>query len=254
MGQRTEFADGVPCWVDIGTPDTTGTARFYGELLGWEAEIDPRPEAGGYGQMLLRGSKVAGVGPQQNAEVPPYWTVYVSVSDVDATAAKVEAAGGTVLVPRMDVFDEGSMAVFLDPNGSPISAWQAGDHHGCELVNEVGTFCWNELATPDLAASTAFYGEVFGWTADGEGSGDTAAVYTVGGKVICGAHPMGEGEAPFWSVWFTVADADAAAEQTVDLGGQVFMPPTDMSFGRGTVVADPQGAVVGFGYVETPDP
>ena len=29
------------------------------------------------------------------------------------------------------------------------------------------------------------------------------------------------------------------------------MPPTDMGFGRGTVVADPQGAVFGIGKTST---
>jgi hypothetical protein len=253
MGERDGFAAGTPCWVDIGTPDTPGTAAYYGDILGWQHE-GMGPDAGGYGQFSLRGKKVAGVGPQQNMDMPPYWTVYVASDDAAATVAKAEAAGATVLMPADAVFEEGSMAVLLDPLGTPISVWQAGNHKGAELVNEVGTFCWNELATNDLAKSVEFYTSAFGWTVGSDHDPDQATLFHVDGKLICGAHAAGEGEPPFWSVWFTVDDADAAAARTEQLGGSVVMPPNDMSFGRGTVVIDPQGAAVGFGAMDTPDP
>ena len=48
-------------------------------------------------------------------------------------------------------------------------------------------------------------------------------------------------------MWFSVPDCDASAAQVTDLGGSVLMPPADMDFGRGSVVADPQGAVFGIG-------
>ena len=32
-----------------------------------------------------------------------------------------------------------------------------------------------------------------------------------------------------------------------ELGGTVLVPPNDMDFGRGAVIADPQGAVFGIG-------
>lgn len=38
-------------------------------------------------------------------------------------------------------------------------------------------------------------------------------------------------------------------ETAVELGGTVMMPPNDMDFGRGAVVADPQGAVFGMAVV-----
>ena len=40
-----------------------------------------------------------------------------------------------------------------------------------ELVNEPGTWSWSELLTTDVEASKAFYGDVFGWTADPHGDG-----------------------------------------------------------------------------------
>jgi predicted enzyme related to lactoylglutathione lyase len=63
---------------------------------------------------------------------------------------------------------------------------------------------------------------------------------------VCGAHLAGEGERPGWSVWFAVDDCDHAAKLVRDLGGSVWVPPSEMGFGRGAVVADPAGAVFGI--------
>ena len=247
MAERTSYAPGTPSWVDLGSPDPQAAATFYGGLFGWTAEMDPRPEAGGYGMFTLGGKRVAGLGPQMNTNMPPFWSVYVTVSDADEALAKVTAAGGTVVMGPMDVFDAGRMGIVQDSLGSFVSIWQPGEHIGAELVNDAGTFAWNELATPDVAAAKTFYQSVFGWGLEAAASSDAAAIFTVDGKVVCGAHLAGEGEFPAWSVWFAVEDCDASAARVTELGGSILMPPNDMDFGRGAVVADPQGAVLGIG-------
>lgn len=248
MAERTEYQPGTPSWIDLGSPDTQASADFYGTLFDWTAEMDPRPEAGGYGLFTLRGKKVAGLGPQMNKDMPPYWTVYITVADADATAAKVTEAGGTMVMSPMDVFDAGRMAVLQDSVGSFVSIWQPNQHIGSELVNEAGTFTWNELATTDLAGARDFYQAAFGWGL-APASGDNGAVFTLGGDMICGAHLAAEGEFPAWSVWLAVDDCDKSAAQAAELGGTILMPPTDMDFGRGAVIADPQGAVFGLAAV-----
>ena len=252
MVERTSYEPAMPSWVDVGTPDTQAAAAFYGELFGWTAEIDPRPEAGGYGVFTLRGKRVAGIGPQMNPEMPPVWNLYVTVTDVDDALQRVTDAGGTVVAGPIDVLDAGRMGVLQDRTGSYFSVWQANKVIGAELVNEVGTFGWNELATTDLAAARDFYQSVFGWGLDPAGSNDSTAIFTVGGRVVCGAHTAGEGEFPAWSVWFTVADCDSDATRITELGGAILVPPFDMGFGRGAVVADPQGAAFGIAAVEAP--
>ena len=250
MAERTSYLPGTPSWVDLGSPDSAAAATFYGGLFGWEAEFDPRPEAFGYGMFNLGGKRVAGIGPQQNMDMPPYWTVYVSVAEIDDTVAKVNDHGGTVLAGPMDVFDAGRMAVFQDPNGTFISAWQPLENIGAQIVNDPGSFGWNELSTTDLAKADAFYQAVFGWGLEPQASNENASIYTVDGNVVCGAHTAGEGEFPAWSVWFSVEDADASAAKATELGGSVVMPPNDMDFGRGAVLADPHGAVFGIAAVK----
>jgi predicted enzyme related to lactoylglutathione lyase len=253
MSERSSYLPGTPSWVDVQSPDTTAAAALYGGLFGWEAQIDPREDAGGYGMFTLGGKVVAGLGPVMNPGMPPFWSVYVTVSDADATLEAATAHGATVVAGPMDIFDAGRMAVLQDPVGSFVSIWQPGVHIGARLVNEAGTFAWNELATTDLPAASEFYTSVFGWGLDT--SSDASAIFTVADSMVCGAHVAGEYEFPAWSIWFAVEDCDGSAVRATELGGSVMMPPGDMDFGRGAVLADPHGAVFGVGVLnEEPAP
>jgi predicted enzyme related to lactoylglutathione lyase len=82
------------------------------------------------------------------------------VDDVDATTDKVAAAGGSVMLPPMDVFDAGRMAVASDPTGAVISFWQAKQHQGFGRVREPGTYSWAELITDSPQRAGEFYAQV----------------------------------------------------------------------------------------------
>jgi len=240
------YDPGVPSWVDVGSPNPQGAADFYGALFGWEAPEGPA-ESGGYRVAMVGDRAVAGIGQQQNPG-PPVWATYIAVEKADDAAAKVTAAGGQTLLPPMDVLDVGRMAVFTDPVGAVFSVWQAGTHPGAELVNEPGTWSWSELLTTDIEASKAFYGEVFGWTANTQDAGPMGEYieWQVAGRSVGGMMqkpPMLPAEVPpFWAVYFAVADTDAAVARITELGGSVMMPPTDIEPGRFAAVADPLGA------------
>ena len=64
MAERDGYAPGTPSWVDLTTPDLDAALAFYGGLFGWEFE-DAGAEAGHYHQALVRGKRVAGLGPAQ---------------------------------------------------------------------------------------------------------------------------------------------------------------------------------------------
>jgi predicted enzyme related to lactoylglutathione lyase len=239
------YEHGVPSWIDLGTPDIVKTGEFYSALFGWTVQQGP-PEAGGYSIAELRGRPVAGLGPQQNPG-PPYWSTYVNVDDADKAVAAATEAGGTVIVPPMDVMDAGRMAFFTDPVGAVIGVWQPNAHTGAGIVNEPGTLTWNELVTTDTAAAQSFYAKVFGWGAVTHGEG--AGAYTefqVAGRSIAGMmqRPAEMPEMPpYWGVYFDVADVDATAKRVGELGGTLFMPPRDIEPGRFAVAADPSGAM-----------
>lgn len=73
-----------------------------------------------YTNLLRDGQLVAGMGGQQPGMqgAPPIWSTYVAVTDIDETSKEVEAAGGVVMMPAMDVMDVGRMAIYGDPTGS----------------------------------------------------------------------------------------------------------------------------------------
>lgn len=111
-----------------------------------------------------------------------------------------------------------------------------------------GTPCWVDLATPDVAASCAFYRAVLGWTFSDpfeDFGGYVDASYD--GEMAAGIGPtMAPGQATAWTVYFAVADADATAAAITGAGGTVAVPPFDVgALGRMAVAADPTGA--GFG-------
>lgn len=246
--EMTAYEPGTPSWIDLGAPDPDAAAAFYEGLFGWTCEQGP-PESGGYRMCMLRGKPVAGLGPQQNPDMPPFWTTYISVDDADAAAARVTELGGTVIVEPMDVMEAGRMAVLADPTGAFFSVWQPGLHAGAGLVNEPGTLGWNELVTTDTEASAAFYSALFDWEADihADNPGGPYTEWKLNGRPIAGMMPkppMMPAEAPsMWSVYFIVDDADEAAAKVTELGGAVMMGPMDIAPGRFAVVADPGGAI-----------
>jgi uncharacterized protein len=240
-----KYEHGVPCWVDLGSPDIQKAADFYSALFGWECP-EGSEETGFYRVATLGGRPVAGLGPQQNPG-PPVWASYVAVDDADATIGRATENGGAVVVPAMDVMTLGRMAYIADPQGAVVGMWQAMDFAGAGIVNEPGTWSWNELVTTDTEAAKAFYGAVFGW---GEVThGEPPMAYTewqVGGRSIGGMMPkppmMPAEVPPFWGVYFTVTDTDAAVAQVTALGGATMMGPMDVEPGRMAVVVDPDGA------------
>ncbi|WP_163571631.1 VOC family protein [Fodinicola feengrottensis] len=234
--------------MDLGSPDPDAAADFYSDLFGWEIGEAGPPESGGYRLCMLRGIPVAGLGIQEQPDIAPYWTTYVSVADVDSTVKEVRGAGGQVMVEVMDVMDAGRMAVLADPSGAVFCAWQPLTHIGAGLVDEPGTLSWNELLTRDLDGSKAFYGTIFGWTANTMQLGEMAYTeWKLGGASMGGMMEMDATfpaeVPPHWMVYFAVADTDATVEKVVALGGHVHQPPMDIPQGRFALVADPQGAL-----------
>ena len=103
--------------------------------------------------------------PARGRAAEAAWNTYIWVQDADETAAKVRAAGGTVLTEPGDVGDAGRMAVFADPEGAAFSVWQPARHRGAAVVNEHGSLNFNDLTAATSTRARAFYGAVFGWEA-----------------------------------------------------------------------------------------
>ncbi|MEU5591636.1 VOC family protein [Streptomyces sp. NPDC020298] len=238
---------GGPCWTELGTSDLEGAKRFYAELFGWRPETDPRQEAGGYTVAHLGDAAVAALTPLYQESQPVAWNVSFAVSDADASARRVEEAGGTVILGPMDVFDAGRFAVALDPTGAAFQLWQARAFPGAGLFNAPGSLGWVELATRDTDRAQDFYTTVFGWSIN---ASEWYTQWGVDGADFGGMAAMGDRFPPelpaHWMPYFAVADVDATAEVTGRAGGDVVMEPSSMPGGRRlAVLRDPQGAAFG---------
>jgi hypothetical protein len=60
--------------------------------------------------------------PEQT-DLPPGWTLYVAVDDVDAAAEKAESLGGEIVVPAHDI-PVGRWAMLKDPGGAMICVYK----------------------------------------------------------------------------------------------------------------------------------
>jgi predicted enzyme related to lactoylglutathione lyase len=248
MGERSRYAPGSFCWVDLTTTDQAAAKAFYGGLFGWEAEDMPVGEGTFYSMQRLRGKDVAAISPQpqqqREAGVPPTWNSYVSVESADAAAERAKDLGGNVHAPAFDVLEAGRMAVIGDSQGAFFLAWEPRQHLGAGLVNEPGAFCWNELNTPDPVGAIPFYSGLFGWTIEPfEGSPEPYFSIKNGDANNGGIREQGQpGVPPHWLVYFAVEDIDAAIAKVEELGGAKMVGPIDIQIAKIAVAHDPQGA------------
>jgi predicted enzyme related to lactoylglutathione lyase len=242
------YANGIPSWVDLGSPDPDASAAFYRGLFGWTTtEPGPVEETGGY-RMFLKGDKVvAGLGPNQGG-APPSWTTYLAVDDADKTAELVKGNGGMVFVEPMDVMDAGRMAIFADPTGAAFGVWQAGEHTGADIKGEEGSLIWNELMTRDVDGAKRFYSTAFGVepTPFPQAEGPEYTVLNVNGQGVAGILSMPDdmpAEMPsVWVTYFATTDTDATVANATSLGASVMTEPFDVpTVGRIAVLTGPHG-------------
>ena len=244
MGERTEYAPGTFCWVDLATTDPDAAEAFYAAVLGWTFSDPGEPGTGHYRTALVRGLPVAGLYQGQGG--PPAWTSYVSVVDSDATVARAAELGATLAFGPMDVFEFGRSALLIDPQGAAVALWQPAAMAGAGLVNDPGALTLNQLNTHDVEGSTTFYTGLFGWEID-QVIDDPFPYWGIrnqgslnGGMM---GLPQGNPAPSHWLPYFTVEDIDAADAVVVDAGGKVIVPVMPAGpEGRILVAMDPQGA------------
>jgi len=219
-------------WVDLATTDLDGARNFYSGLLGWTYFNDGETP---YWMCMVDKNPVAGMMEMtpEMGEMPPVWSTYVVVDDVDATIAATTAAGGMVYQPPFDIPDGSRIAVIGDPAGAAICLFEGLGNNGMKLRDEVGASCWYDCRSRDAAAAIEFYETVFGWSSETIDMGMAYTVFSLDGERICGL-----------MVDFVVADTDEAAAYAADNGATITVPPMDTPFGRSCGMLDPWGSPV----------
>ena len=244
---------GAPCWADLWTSDVEGSRAFYSALFGWEA-MEPSPEFGGYFMFHRNGEPIAGGMGDMGPDMPANdtWKIYLSTDDIAGAMGRMGAAGAQVMAPAMTVADLGQNSVFSDPTGAHLGAWQPDTFAGFSVLEEEGAPSWFELFTRDFTGALDFYRSIFAWNAEIEGDTDEFRYATLRDPADHGSQRAGvmdasgflpDGVDAHWSIYWHVADADAAAARVTELGGTLVDGPTDTPYGRMATVTDPAGAM-----------
>ena len=149
MATITQHAPGTFCWPELATTDQAGAKAFYTKLFGWETADTDIGGGEFYTMLKLAGRDVGALYSMRKEEratgVPPHWNSYVSVESADRAAARAKELGGTVILEPFDVMEAGRMAFIQDPTGAIFGVWQAKQHTGTSVLDEVGALCWTAL-------------------------------------------------------------------------------------------------------------
>jgi len=233
-------------WFELLTKEVDKATSFYPEALPWRIEPIEMQDGSSYTMIKVGDAGIGGLMTPQG-DVPTAWVSYVSVADVDATAEKVTAAGGTTHMDAIDVPGVGRMQPVSDSQGGMFCLFKA-ETADPERVEGPGSLHWNELWTQDPSASLAFYEEVLGYTHD-EMTMPNGTYYVLkdGDTPRGGLLQAPSSDIPtMWLQYITVDDCDAALARAKQNGATVVAEPVDAEgVGRFGILRDPIGGMIG---------
>jgi uncharacterized protein len=244
---------GTFIWYDLMTTDPKAAEAFYRGVLGWRAQ-DAGVPGRAYTIVSVGETNVGGLMALSKedgaAGAIPVWTGYVAVDDVDACAARVKTAGGTIHHGPEDIPGIARFAMVADPQGAIFKLIKGFSKEQPKLPapGTPGHAGWRELHAGDGASAFGFYAGLFGWTkaeAMDMGPMGIYQLFAIDGVPSGGMMTKAkEVPAPFWLFYFNVDDIEAAAKRVRDKGGEVLNGPHEVPGGAWIVQCeDPQGAM-----------
>ena len=111
-------------WFELPVTDLARAKKFYEAVFGlslMHMEMGPTSMEmfpGETGAPNAGGALILGDGYVPNATGT---TVYFSSEDIDGTNAKISAAGGSVIVPKMSIGEFGFISQFIDTEGNRVA-------------------------------------------------------------------------------------------------------------------------------------
>jgi predicted enzyme related to lactoylglutathione lyase len=236
---------GKVLWHELLTTDTAAAAAFYPKVLPWRSQPSSMP---GYTLWLAGQAQVGGLMalPPDAAGTPPHWLIYVGTPNVDATAEHAQRLGAKVWKPATDIPNVGRFAVLADPQGATFALYTPAPGGGGGPAPGPGVFSWHELATTDVAAAVAFYGELFGWTKGPGHDMGAMGIYQIierfGAQIGGICNVQGPATPPSWLSYVQVADSGRAVAAAKGAGGRLLHGPMEVPGGSWIALfMDPQG-------------
>ncbi len=126
-GAQLVNANGALTWNQLMTSDMAGGESFYPGLFGWEAETFQSD-----GMTICTWKLEGKEGGEENggmmalppgSPAPPHWLAIFVCEPLAEAPGKIEAAGGSVLAPIMDI-PAGQFLVAQDPQGAAFGLFE----------------------------------------------------------------------------------------------------------------------------------
>ncbi|WP_194793195.1 VOC family protein [Raineyella fluvialis] len=126
-GIQTMAVAGAPCWFEIFTPSYAKSVDFYRDVFGWNVvPLSDTDEFRYATNQLPPQDSVAGIMEANflGEGHPGFWRTYLGAVDVDATAARIVEAGGSIVEAAQDS-PYGRFASVADNQGANFVIVQA---------------------------------------------------------------------------------------------------------------------------------
>ena len=157
----------------------------------------------------------------------------------------------------------GAILLFVCITGKAASLPPLSDPPSGEYRH--GKFVWIDLVTTDVPLAQKFYGGLFGWSFEEIEGGNTRYVLAWNAGVPVagmaarepkpGPSKQHQARQSRWIAYMSVPDVDRAVADVAARGGKVLIPARNVEGrGRMAVVADPDGAPIGFVKSSSGDP
>ncbi len=123
IGSQVFGEPGALAWGELYTHHIDAASKFYKGLFGWSVNKRPAADGSDYFEFHIEGRSAVGmmaIRPEWGG-MPPNWTIYFAVADLDDTMRKAKELGATDISPPMEVEDVGRFAFLHDPQGAYVS-------------------------------------------------------------------------------------------------------------------------------------
>lgn len=109
-------------WLEIATTNIERAKNFYAQVFNLEFQFMEMPDSKMYmfGAPGQEGSSGCLFWSEYSKPSADGTTVYFSCDDVTVELGKVEAAGGTIVVPKTDIGEFGFFAQIIDSEGNRV--------------------------------------------------------------------------------------------------------------------------------------
>ncbi|HEU4642550.1 MAG TPA: hypothetical protein VFS44_08855 [Gemmatimonadaceae bacterium] len=110
-------------YMEVVTNDVSGARTLYHQVYGWDFQA-MGPELGNSFVAELPDGSRCGIRAPMHEQERPIVRTYIRVNDIERAARRVEALGGMLALPPMEIPGHGTIAIYIMAGGIEQGLWQ----------------------------------------------------------------------------------------------------------------------------------